>query len=87
MLERMTKEKYMKNFVTHIAATAVFFIGMHSFSFAADIIPSDDKKTARLLVAKQILETLQSYSDVKYPKLELKKEESIVQFKNDLLNS
>lgn len=50
------------------------------------IIPSDDKPTARLLVAKTILETLKKYTDIKYPELDSKTLKNLDVYKNELLN-
>lgn len=50
------------------------------------IIPADDKPTARLLVAKTILETLQQYKDMKYPEIDKKTKENLEIYKKELNN-
>ncbi|MEE9349212.1 MAG: PPK2 family polyphosphate kinase [Flavobacteriaceae bacterium] len=50
------------------------------------IIPADDKPTARLLVASIILENLQKYTDIKYPKMDKKDKENIEFYKSELNN-
>jgi len=49
------------------------------------VIPADDKETARLIVAKIILETLEKYSDIQEPELEEEVKAHISQYK-DVLN-
>lgn len=48
------------------------------------IIPADDKPTARYLVAKTIIETLQSYKDIKEPELDEKTKSQLANFKAQL---
>jgi len=48
------------------------------------IIPADDKPTARLLVARTIVETLQQYKDVAYPKLDDEEMTKIQGYKDEL---
>lgn len=50
------------------------------------IIPADDKPTARLLVAKTILETLQQYKDMKYPEIDKETKENLEKYKKELNN-
>lgn len=47
-------------------------------------IPADDKKTARLLVAKIIFEELSKYKDIKEPELDEKIQENIEFYKREL---
>lgn len=48
------------------------------------IIPSDSKKTARLLVAKVISEEMKKYTDIKEPSLDPEIEEHIEKYKKQL---
>ena len=48
------------------------------------IIPADDKPTARLLVAKTILNTLKGYTDITYPKMGEKDIANIELYKKEL---
>lgn len=50
------------------------------------IIPADDKPTARLLVAKTILEALRQLSDIKYPELDKEEMTKIQGYKDELEN-
>jgi PPK2 family polyphosphate:nucleotide phosphotransferase len=50
------------------------------------VVPSDDKDTARLLVAQTILNTLKKYSDIKYPKLDKETKANIELYKKELNN-
>ena len=50
------------------------------------IIPSDDKKTSRLLVAETILETLKKYTDIEEPELDAKTQEDLLKYKEMLEN-
>ena len=49
------------------------------------VVPADDKPTARLIVAKTILETLQQYGDIKYPELDKETKGNIALYKAELL--
>lgn len=49
-------------------------------------IPADDKPTARLLVAKILLETMKEYSDIVEPELSEKYKEMIPEYKKQLEN-
>ncbi len=49
-------------------------------------IPADDKPTARYLVAKILLETLKTYSDIEEPELPAKEKANIDLYKNELEN-
>lgn len=51
------------------------------------VIPADDKKTARLLVAQTILQTLEKYKDIKYPELDNATKDNLQQYKRELENS
>ena len=50
------------------------------------IIPSDDKKTSRLLVAETILETLKKYSDIEEPALDKETQLDLQKYKEMLEN-
>jgi PPK2 family polyphosphate:nucleotide phosphotransferase len=50
------------------------------------IIPSDDKKTSRLLVAETILETLRKYTDIEEPELDKKTQLDLQKYKEMLEN-
>lgn len=50
------------------------------------VIPADDKPTARYLVARTILETLQQYKDIKEPELDNETKARIEEFKAQLEN-
>ena len=50
------------------------------------IVPSDNKDTARLLVAQTILDTLKQYTDIKYPELDSKTKANIEMYKKELNN-
>jgi len=50
------------------------------------IVPADDKETARFIVARAILESLESYEDIKYPELEKTTTAQLKEFKNELEN-
>jgi len=50
------------------------------------VVPSDNKDTARLLVAKTILETIKQYSDIKYPELDQETKSNIKNYKDQLNN-
>jgi len=48
------------------------------------VVPSDDKDTARLLVAQTILDTLKQYVDIKYPELDKETKANIELYKKEL---
>lgn len=48
------------------------------------VIPADDKSTARLIVAKTILETLQTYTDIQEPELDDDIKENLEVYKQQL---
>jgi polyphosphate kinase 2 (PPK2 family) len=50
------------------------------------VIPSDDKPTARYIVAKILLEELQKYKDIKEPELDEKIRSQIEEYKKRLKN-
>ena len=50
------------------------------------IIPSDDKPTARLLVAETILETLRKYTDIDEPELDEETAANLEEYKKMLKN-
>ena len=49
-------------------------------------MPADDKATARLLVAKTILETLEQYNDMQYPSMDDESKANISVYKKELNN-
>ncbi len=51
------------------------------------VIPSDDKPSARLIVASIILDELNNYNDIKEPELDPKENENISAYKDRLKNS
>ncbi len=50
------------------------------------IIPSDDKKTSRILVAETILDTLKKYTDIDEPELDEKTKKDLQKYKEMLEN-
>ena len=48
------------------------------------VIPADDKPTARYLVAKTIIETLQGYKDIKEPELDAETKSELAAYKSQL---
>ncbi len=50
------------------------------------IIPSDDKRTSRLLVAETILETLKKYTDIDEPELDETTKKDLLKYKKMLEN-
>ena len=48
------------------------------------IIPADDKPSARLLVAKIILDKLKEYKDIEEPELDAKTKENLDKYKKML---
>ncbi len=50
------------------------------------VIPSDDKPSARLIVAQIILETLKQYTDIKEPELDAKIKANLEEYKRILKN-
>lgn len=50
------------------------------------IVPADDKPTARLIVAKTIIETLKQYKDIKEPELDTETKNQLTEFKTQLEN-
>ena len=51
------------------------------------IVPADDKPTARKIVAETILETLKSFTDIKYPELDEKTKSRLSEFNQQLNRS
>lgn len=51
------------------------------------IVPADDKPTARKIVAETILETLKSYTSIKYPELDDKTKARLSEYKQQLNSS
>ncbi len=50
------------------------------------IIPSDDKKTSRILVAETILNTLKKYTDIDEPELDEETKKDLQKYKEMLEN-
>ena len=50
------------------------------------IIPADDKPTARLILARILLEELSEYKDIQHPKLDKKTKSKIDEYKEQLKN-
>ena len=50
------------------------------------IVPSDDKKTSRLIVAETILETLKKYTDIAEPELDEETQKKLLKYKEMLEN-
>ncbi len=50
------------------------------------IVPSDDKKTSRLIVAETILETLKKYTDIEEPELDEETQNDLLKYKEMLEN-
>lgn len=50
------------------------------------IVPSDDKKTSRLLVAETILDTLKKYTDIEEPELDEETQKDLLKYKEMLEN-
>mgnify|MGYP003640356014 FL=1 len=47
-------------------------------------MPADDKPTARLILAKIVLEKLQAYTDIKEPELDAKTAANIDEYRKQL---
>jgi PPK2 family polyphosphate:nucleotide phosphotransferase len=50
------------------------------------IVPSDDKKSSRLIVAETILETLKKYTDIEEPELDEETQKNLLKYKEMLEN-
>ena len=48
------------------------------------IVPADDKPTARLIVAKTIVDRLKHYKDIKEPELDAETRSQLSEFKKQL---
>jgi len=77
--ERALWDKYRFCYEEAINATSKF----HAPWFN---IPADDKPTARYIVAKILLDTLKTYSDIKEPELPASEKENISKYKSQLKN-
>lgn len=77
--ERKLWEKYQTYYEEAINKTS-------SKSTPWHIIPADNKRAARLLVAKILWNTLKEYDDIKYPELSEKDKASIGKYKEQLIN-
>lgn len=79
LAERKLWDKYMDCYEDAIKNTSTTYAPWH-------IIPADDKKVARYLVAKTILEELKKYKDISYPELPDDIEKHIASYRDELVN-
>ncbi|WP_149913560.1 PPK2 family polyphosphate kinase [Sphingobacterium cavernae] len=79
LAERKLWDKYMDCYEDAIKNTSTTYAPWH-------IIPADDKKVARYLVAKTILEELKKYKDISYPELPDDIEKHIASYRDELEN-
>lgn len=79
LAERKLWDKYMDCYEDAIKNTSTTYAPWH-------IIPADDKKVARYLVAKTILEELKKYKDISYPELPNDIEKHIASYRDELEN-
>ncbi len=77
--ERKLWEKYQFFYEEAINKTSSKLAPWH-------IIPADNKRAARLLVAKILWHTLKKYRDIKYPELNEKDKTSLGKYKEQLMN-
>ncbi|MCA5006763.1 PPK2 family polyphosphate kinase [Sphingobacterium bovistauri] len=77
LAERKLWDKYMHCYEEAIKNTSTAYAPWF-------IIPADDKKTARFIVAKTILEELKKYKDISYPELPEDIEQHINSYRNEL---
>ncbi|MEH6406208.1 MAG: PPK2 family polyphosphate kinase [Leeuwenhoekiella sp.] len=75
--ERQLWDKYQKCYEEAINETSKFHAPWY-------IIPADDKPTARLILAKILLEELKKYDDIKLPEIDEKTKENIENYKRQL---
>ncbi|WP_160067116.1 PPK2 family polyphosphate kinase [Sphingobacterium bovisgrunnientis] len=79
LAERKLWDKYMDCYEDAIKNTSTTYAPWH-------IIPADDKKVARYLVAKTILEELKKYKDISYPELPDDIDKHIASYRDELVN-
>lgn len=79
LAERKLWDKYMDCYEDAIKNTSTTYAPWH-------IIPADDKKVTRYLVAKTILEELKKYKDISYPELPDDIEKHIASYRDELVN-
>ena len=79
LAERKLWDKYMECYEDAIKNTSTAQAPWY-------IIPADDKKVARYLVAKTILEELKKYKDINYPELPEDIEKHIASYRDKLEN-
>lgn len=79
LAERKLWDKYMESYEDAIKNTSTPQAPWY-------IIPADDKKVARYLVAKTILEELKKYKDISYPELPEDIEKHIASYRDELEN-
>jgi PPK2 family polyphosphate:nucleotide phosphotransferase len=77
LAERKLWDKYMNCYEDAIKNTSTPYAPWY-------IIPADDKKVARYLVAKTILNELKKYKDINYPELPEDIEKHIASYRNEL---
>lgn len=77
LAERKLWDKYMSCYEDAIKNTSTTYAPWH-------IIPADDKKVARYLVAKTILAELRKYKDISYPELPEDIENHIASYREEL---
>ena len=77
--ERKLWDKYMDCYEDLLNRTSTDDAPWH-------IIPSDDKRTSRLLVAETILETLKEYTDIDEPELDEETKKDLQKYKEMLEN-
>ncbi|MGN0003541.1 MAG: PPK2 family polyphosphate kinase [Sphingobacterium composti] len=77
--ERKLWDKYMESYEDAIKNTSTNYAPWY-------IIPADDKKVARYLVAKKILEELKKHKDISYPELPEDIEKDIASYRDELEN-
>lgn len=77
--ERILWDKYMDSYEDAIKNTSTSYAPWY-------IIPADNKKVARYLVAKTIHEELKKYKDVSYPELPENIEKDIASYREELEN-
>ena len=79
LAERKLWDKYMDCYEDAIKNTSTTYAPWY-------IIPADDKKVTRYLVAKTILEELKKYKDISYPELPDDIEKHIASYRDELVN-
>jgi PPK2 family polyphosphate:nucleotide phosphotransferase len=79
LAERKLWDKYMDCYEDAIKNTSTTYAPWY-------IIPADDKKVTRYLVAKTILEELKKYKDISYPELPDDIDKHIASYRDELVN-